>query len=506
MKKKNLLVILCFFNICNCDFLSIINPSLIVSQWLKHISDSQDRYYINKIAANDKIILSNFSILDYANNYGSIAGIFVNFFNVFINTSLNKETKKYFTEEPSYDEYFFEYSEINNNISVDSIREKKILEGFINKKNEEKMLVCLSAIANNLKLPTPKLRSVLLSGPPGTGKTKFAMKIASYLGSVIPGGITLRTTSIGRLLRYPSIQALEEIRNLLEFSSKKNNFLFIDEVDLLLQDRDTYISKNKLDLEISERMKNLLIYFFSRSGSHNLNIIFATNTNENIDPSFQRRIQFKIEFQLPNKSERKEIFNYYMKKMRIKISGINNEAICNLGAKNTENFSGSDIEKICYNLKKYQIIQKNSRIFFSDFKFVLDRALEMKKILSGDSVKKDVKEPKENILDRIDTNYHFNSNMEEIISVKYNLTVPIVSLNRTSIVEPYYEKYKVNHLSSFHFIFNTRSYEDHKKPNNVLLFPAPKIMFLKRKNNNNVFFITKRNYLYNKTIFFRKLK
>jgi Holliday junction resolvasome RuvABC ATP-dependent DNA helicase subunit len=157
-----------------------------------------------------------------------------------------------------------------------------------------------TAIRNGKKNIT--YRNLLLWGPPGTGKTMFARKLArmSSLEWVEITGSSLFTKGAG-------IAAIDE---LFEWAnkSKRGLLIFIDEADSLLPDRTT-MDPNSDNYKIINHFLNYL-----GTKSNKFMIVMSTNHKVAFDAAMRRRIHDSIHLPLPELEQRVQLLNLYAEK------------------------------------------------------------------------------------------------------------------------------------------------------------------------------------------------
>ena len=135
--------------------------------------------------------------------------------------------------------------------------------------------------------------NVLLSGPPGTGKTEFV----KHLGEKLDKTIIIKTGS--DLLNMHLGGTEKNIKKAFEEAENEKTLLFIDEVDGIFSSRAN-ASKSWEITQVNEllaQMENFRGIF-----------IAATNFKKNIDPAAIRRFNLKVEFDYLNNSGKKLFF------------------------------------------------------------------------------------------------------------------------------------------------------------------------------------------------------
>jgi SpoVK/Ycf46/Vps4 family AAA+-type ATPase len=123
--------------------------------------------------------------------------------------------------------------------------------------------------------------NLLLSGPPGTGKTEFV----KYLGASLD---TRVMTRMGSDLLNKYVGGTEQnIKQAFEQAAADKAILFLDEVDGLIQSRER-ASKSWEITQVNELLQQMENF----EGV----LICATNFANNLDPATLRRFTFKLEF------------------------------------------------------------------------------------------------------------------------------------------------------------------------------------------------------------------
>lgn len=136
----------------------------------------------------------------------------------------------------------------------------------------------------------------LFSGASGVGKSVAGSAIATHLK------MPLYVVDLGRIMSKYIGETEQNLNNLLDALDGRPAILQIDEADALLGKRG----------EISDardRYSNLEVsHLLSRIERHNGPIILTTNLRANLDPAFQRRFQFIIDFPKPDSSARSRLW------------------------------------------------------------------------------------------------------------------------------------------------------------------------------------------------------
>ncbi|XP_016980265.1 katanin p60 ATPase-containing subunit A-like 2 [Drosophila rhopaloa] len=141
-------------------------------------------------------------------------------------------------------------------------------------------------------------RSLLLHGPPGSGKTL----LAKALYSETQGQVTFFNITASIMVSKWRGESEKILRVLFHMAAKRApSVIFLDEIESLTSKRD-----RATDHESSKRFKNELLQLLDGM-EHTLNGVFvlaSTNLPWDIDEAFLRRFEKKLLVQLPNEAER----------------------------------------------------------------------------------------------------------------------------------------------------------------------------------------------------------
>lgn len=250
-----------------------------------------------------------FILIDFIKN-NALQILFYGLFIYFIFRSLPGLTdKKYETILPSDIKV-----DLNSLVGMDPIIKIEILQ-------------LKDMILNSKKYSKYSVNSVfniMFSGPAGTGKTLTATALAKALDlPMVFGTGNIETGIVGG--GASTIKELfKEAERLAYYSKYKSSIIFLDEAQNLLLKRG--LSRDKwADDSSNELLAQLDGVNSNRNG---LNIIFiaASNfdsSNFNIDEAMDRRFKKKIFFKLPDKSQRREIIEFYLKKINSELIDFN---------------------------------------------------------------------------------------------------------------------------------------------------------------------------------------
>jgi AAA+ superfamily predicted ATPase len=201
-------------------------------------------------------------------------------------------------------------------------------------------------------------KGILFFGPPGVGKTLFAMSLAKELGLPM---VILNPSDFLRGIVGETEQRVQMIITLLE--SLGPVVVFIDEVDQIA------IAREKVaitDSGASRRMFNMLLAWLGMLSRKTI-IIAATNYVSDLDPAFVRpgRIDEIIVILPPDFEARKEILRVHTSVIR-KIPLGNDVNIDEL-ARRTFLWSGAELEKLVLTATRIAFARDSEKVEMRDF-------------------------------------------------------------------------------------------------------------------------------------------
>lgn len=155
-------------------------------------------------------------------------------------------------------------------------------------------------------------QGVLLYGPPGTGKTMLVKAVANAT-----------TASFIRVVGSEFVQKYlgegpRMVRDVFRLARENApSIIFIDEIDAIATKR--FDAQTGADREVQRILLELLTQMDGFDQGSNVKVIMATNRADTLDPALLRpgRLDRKIEFPLPNRREKRLIFQTICGRMNL---------------------------------------------------------------------------------------------------------------------------------------------------------------------------------------------
>jgi len=146
------------------------------------------------------------------------------------------------------------------------------------------------------KLSIGKGLNALFTGPSGTGKTMAADVIVGEVG------LDLYKIDLSSVVSKYIGETEKNLQKIFKEAETSNAVLFFDEADALFGKRSEIRDSH-------DRYANIEInYLLSKMEEHEGIVILASNFKKNIDGAFLRRMDFAIEFPLPDENSRRKIW------------------------------------------------------------------------------------------------------------------------------------------------------------------------------------------------------
>lgn len=201
-------------------------------------------------------------------------------------------------------------------------------------------------------------RSLMIYGPPGSGKTITAHYIAAKLG------LPLVTARIDGLVSSFLGTTSRNIANLFDFANRYACVLLLDEFDALAKIRDDPQEIGEIKRVVNTLLQNLDL-------RQSLGITIAiTNHEKLLDSAVWRRFETQIELGEPNDSARESLVERFLQPIQTSNATLKLLSYCLKGQ------TGANIERICTSVKRTLVLKGASHDapgLFHAFQTVLSR-------------------------------------------------------------------------------------------------------------------------------------
>eukprot|EP01122_Echinamoeba_exundans_P008485 TRINITY_DN281_c0_g1_i1.p1 TRINITY_DN281_c0_g1~~TRINITY_DN281_c0_g1_i1.p1 ORF type:complete len:420 (+),score=118.78 TRINITY_DN281_c0_g1_i1:46-1305(+) len=194
-------------------------------------------------------------------------------------------------------------------------------------------------------------RGVLLYGPPGTGKTLCAKAVAHHTQAAF---IAVVGSEFVQKYLGEGPRMVRDVFRLAKENSPA--IVFIDEIDAIGTKR--FDAQTGADREVQRILLELLNQMDGFDQSVNVKVIMATNRQDTLDPALLRpgRLDRKIEFPLPDRRQKRLIFQVLTSKMNL-----SEEVDLEDYVSRPDKISGADLAAICQEAGM-QAVRKNRYI------------------------------------------------------------------------------------------------------------------------------------------------
>ena len=209
-------------------------------------------------------------------------------------------------------------------------------------------------------------KGALLVGPPGTGKTLLAKAVAGE------AGVPFFSMSGSDFVEMFVGVGASRVRDLFRQAKEKAPcIIFIDEIDAVGRAR----SKNPAMGGNDERENTLNALLTEMDGfgtNSGVIILAATNRVDMLDKALLRAGRFdrQISVDLPDLTERKEIFNVHLRKVKI-----DHTVDIDFISRQTPGFSGADIANVCNEAALIAARHNKKSVGKQDFLDAVDRII-----------------------------------------------------------------------------------------------------------------------------------
>ena len=172
-------------------------------------------------------------------------------------------------------------------------------------------------------------RTVLLSGPPGVGKSMAAQWLAREIG------VPLVSVNLASLVSSYLGSSGRNLRSVLEYAKTGKCVMLLDEFDAIAKRRN-----DESDIGELKRIVNVILLELDRWPDDNL-LVAATNHLQLLDEAVDRRFDRHIVFRLPGEEQRRSILDYHASG-----TDVENDNVIQLIVAMTPGWSGSDLKRL----------------------------------------------------------------------------------------------------------------------------------------------------------------
>lgn len=209
-------------------------------------------------------------------------------------------------------------------------------------------------------------KGALLVGPPGTGKTLLAKAVAGE------AGVPFFSMSGSDFVEMFVGVGASRVRDLFRQAKEKAPcIIFIDEIDAVGRARSNNPAMGGND-ERENTLNALLTEMDGFGTNSGVIILAATNRADMLDKALLRAGRFdrQISVDLPDLTERKEIFQVHLRKVKI------DETVdIDFLSRQTPGFSGADIANVCNEAALIAARHNNKMVGKQDFLNAVDRII-----------------------------------------------------------------------------------------------------------------------------------
>lgn len=225
-------------------------------------------------------------------------------------------------------------------------------------------------------------KGVLLLGPPGCGKTLLAKAVATE------ASVPFLAMAGSEFIEMIGGLGAARVRDLFKEARKRSPcIVYIDEIDAIGRQRSEGGFGNSTGEE-EQTLNQLLVEMDGMAGRERIILLASTNRADVLDRALLRpgRFDRHILIDYPTLIERQEIFDHYLKKVKIEKSA---ESYSPRMAQLTPGFSGADIANVVNESALNAARLKKKMVTNSDLEYAVER------VVGGTEKKTQVISPRE---------------------------------------------------------------------------------------------------------------
>ncbi len=254
------------------------------------------------------------------------------------------------------------------------------------RKKMDNLVRTMQRIASGQAVGDPDLTGVLLYGPPGTGKSMLAKSLAREVGAffIYISGSDFVDRFVGQ--GKNNVNSLFKVaRETSIKNNKKPVIIFIDEIDAIGKSREGRNASGGSD-EREQTLNALLKNMDGEETEARIFVVGATNLPDTLDDALTRsgRLSERVEIPRPTKEGRKELFEYYFKKLPVglELEDVNYDILSEYAV----NMTGADIADIIEVMKQKANGEDKIRFNLNDILDIIETKMygEVKEELMND--------------------------------------------------------------------------------------------------------------------------
>ncbi|KAI4481506.1 hypothetical protein M0804_009626 [Polistes exclamans] len=211
-------------------------------------------------------------------------------------------------------------------------------------------------------------KGALLLGPPGCGKTLLAKAVATE------ANVPFLSMNGSEFIEVLGGLGAARVRDLFKEGKKRApSIIYIDEIDAIGKQRSES-SVNFTGDESERTLNQLLVEMDGMIPTENVIVLASTNRAEILDKALLRpgRFDRHILIDLPTMAERKQIFEYHLKKLVVQLD---TDKYSQYLSFLTPGFTGADIANVCNEAALYAARNKKKIVESSDLMYAIDKTI-----------------------------------------------------------------------------------------------------------------------------------